>query len=390
MIDFKPNCLPLLVGSLPMADHLEATNLMLQYTPEIPLWVQLPMYKEEGMLYQFLSGMPGLVVKKGDSSKEKDFYIDTSAENFEDDVLAFYEEYMAIIDSPSRFEGSNFDGSVSSKSSAGSKSILNDSRFALTDTTAKGFSVFMETVKSLPKVPVAVKGQVTGPITMGIGIKDQAGRLLFYDERMRDIVTKQVAMNARWQVFQLLKLNTPCKPIIFFDEPGVVGFGSSTYISITREQIIDSLKEGIDSVHQAGGIAGIHICANGDWTLALESGTDIINFDAYSYFDRLILYREPLKKFIEKGGILAWGIVPTGNPEYVEKASLNSLWEMWNDQVGELVSLGISREKILAQSLITPSCGTGSLSLEHATKVLSLTKELSERIRNDQNFTINN
>lgn len=373
MTDFKPNCLPLLVGSLPMENHLEATKLMLEYTPDIPLWVQLPIYREEGMLYQFLSGMPGLVIKEIDSSilggvKDKVFYIDTAGESFEDEVLAFYESYMSIMDNPSSF------GKIANTEDA-------SSRFALTDLTARGFSIFMESVKALPYVPVAVKGQVTGPITMGIGVKDQAGRLLFYDERMRDIVTKQVAMNAMWQTVELSKLNTPCKPIIFFDEPGVVGFGSSTYISITREQITESLKEGIDAVHQGGGLAGIHICANGDWTLALESGTDIINFDAYSYFDRLILYREALMQFLENGGILAWGIVPTGNPEYVEKASLDSLWEMWNDQVMQLESFGVSRERILSQSLITPSCGTGSLSLEHAQKVLSLTRALSEKIR---------
>ncbi|MBF0376408.1 MAG: hypothetical protein HQK72_02890 [Desulfamplus sp.] len=379
MNDFKPNCLPLLVGSLPMDNHVDATKLMLEYTPEIPLWVQLPIYKEEGMLYQFLSGMPGLVIKESDLSKEKVFYIDTTRDSFEDEVLTFYESYMSIVESHS-LESQDCDV----YDSTALKSTVDDSRFALTEVTAKGFLVFMELIKNLPYVPVAVKGQVTGPITMGIGVKDQNGRLLFYDERMRDIVTKQVAMNARWQTVQLLKLKTPCKPIIFFDEPGVVGFGSSTYISITREQITESLKEGIDAVHQAGGVAGIHICANGDWTLALESGTDIINFDAYSYFDRLILYREPLKQFIEKGGILAWGIVPTANPEYVEKETLDSLFKMWNGQVQELESIGLSREQILSQSLITPSCGTGSLSLNHACKVLSLTKSLSELIRKER------
>ncbi|MBF0468280.1 MAG: hypothetical protein HQK61_05265, partial [Desulfamplus sp.] len=239
----------------------------------------------------------------------------------------------------------------------------------------------VEKIKSLHFSPVALKGQVTGPVTMGIGVKDQAGRLLFYDERMRDIVTKQVAMNARWQAVMLSELNAQHKPIIFFDEPGVVGFGSSTYISITREQITESLKEGIEAVHHGGGLAGIHICANGDWSLALESGTDIINFDAYSYFDRLILYREPLCQFLTNGGILAWGIVPTANPEHVEKASLDSLWELWQIQVNQLMSLGISHDTVFSQSLITPSCGTGSLSLEHAKKVLYLVKSLSERIR---------
>ncbi|MBF0230623.1 MAG: hypothetical protein HQK63_13725, partial [Desulfamplus sp.] len=313
-----------------------------------------------------------------DLSKDKIFYIDTSRGSFEDEVLAFYESYMSIVDNPC-LESQNY----AVEGNRTLKSTVDDSRFALTNMTAKGFSVFMDIIKTLPYVPVAVKGQVTGPITMGIGVKDQNGRLLFYDERMRDIVTKQVAMNARWQTVQLLKLKTPCKPIIFFDEPGVVGFGSSTYISITREQITESLKEGIDAVHKAGGVAGIHICANGDWTLALESGTDIINFDAYSYFDRLILYREPLKHFIERGGILAWGIVPTANPEYVEKETLDSLFKIWNEQVRELESIGLSREQILSQTLITPSCGTGSLSLNHACKVLSLTKSLSERIRKE-------
>ncbi|MBF0203374.1 MAG: hypothetical protein HQK67_03470 [Desulfamplus sp.] len=383
MTNFKPNCLPLLVGSLPMNNHLEATRLVLQYTPDIPLWVQLPVYKEEGMLYQFLPGMPGLTIKG------EDFYIDTTTERFEDEVLAFYEAYMSIMEisekageTSKKTVGNSEKSGQKSENTVGNSVTIEDaiSRFALTERTAKGFSIFMETIKSLPNAPVSVKGQVTGPITMGIGVKDQAGRLLFYDDRMRDIVTKQVAMSARWQTIQLSKLNTPHKPIIFFDEPGVVGFGSSTYISITREQITESLKEGIDAVHQGGGLAGIHICANGDWSLALESGTDIINFDAYSYFDRLILYKEHLTKFMLNNGILAWGIVPTANPEYVEKASLDSLWDLWQDQVQQLESLGISRERILSQSLITPSCGTGSLSLEHAKKVLFLTNALSKRI----------
>ncbi|MBF0210275.1 MAG: hypothetical protein HQK68_05240 [Desulfamplus sp.] len=369
MIDFKPNCLPLLVGSLPMLNHLEATKLMLKYTPEIPIWVQLPLYKEEGMLYQFLPGMPGLVVKDSELSKDKLFYIDTASESFEDETLAFYESYMSIID-----------GDLNSNISDPNSSDI--SRFGLTDLTARGFSIFIDAIKSLDYTPVALKGQVTGPITMGIGVKDQDGRLLFYDERMRDIVTKHVAMNARWQAIELSKLKAQSKPIIFFDEPGVVGFGSSAYISITREQITDSLKEGIDAVHQVGGLTGIHICANGDWTLALESGTDIINFDAYSYFDRLILYREPLKQFMENGGILAWGVVPTGNPEDVMRESLDSLWDMWNNQVNELTLLGISREQIISQTFITPSCGTGSLSFELALKVLELNKSLSDRIRN--------
>ena len=44
--NFHPGCLPVLIGSLPLQDHSEGVKLVFEYTPEIPLWVQLPAYKE--------------------------------------------------------------------------------------------------------------------------------------------------------------------------------------------------------------------------------------------------------------------------------------------------------------------------------------------------------
>ncbi len=53
---------------------------------------------------------------------------------------------------------------------------------------------------------------------------------------------------------------------------------------------------------------------------------------------------------------------------------------MWLQQLEQLESMGLDRARILEQTLITPSCGTGSLGLEHAIKVLELTRDLSLRI----------
>jgi hypothetical protein len=62
--NFHPKCLPVLIGSLPLYDHAEGVKLVFEYTPEIPLWVQLPAYKEEGMVAQFQPGFPGLKLEK--------------------------------------------------------------------------------------------------------------------------------------------------------------------------------------------------------------------------------------------------------------------------------------------------------------------------------------
>jgi hypothetical protein len=345
----KPNCKSLLIGSLPMDDHELATEMIFDYSPEIPLWVQLPKYKQEGMIQQFIPGLPGLTIE-GDH-----IYIDTKKDNFEAELVSFYEEYL---------------------NTSQDSSTLAQSRFALTHETGKGFYVFLNWLKNKKPPVFTVKGQVSGPITLGIGVNDQDGRSIFYDDTLRDVLAKHVSMNAKWQVLQLSAYSSN-PPIVFFDEPGVVSFGSSAYISISREQVMDALGCGIDAIHDANGLAGIHICANGDWSLALESSADILSFDAYSYFDNFILFKDAIYKFISQGRILAWGIVPTSRPEDIEKETTRSLLSKFESQVDAIKGLGFSKQQILSQSLITPSCGTGSLTLEHTKKVLSLTKELS-------------
>ena len=58
---FKPNAAAMLIGSQPLKEHKEANRLVLEYTPDIPNWVQLPAYRNEGMVDQFMDGLPGLV-----------------------------------------------------------------------------------------------------------------------------------------------------------------------------------------------------------------------------------------------------------------------------------------------------------------------------------------
>ncbi len=350
--NFQANGLPALIGSLPMDNHAEAVKLVFRYTPEIPLWVQLPVYKEEGMIAQFLPGLPGLVVEKERA------YIDTGAGAFGEDLLKFYEDYMAVLEGEGELSGS---------------------RFVLTEDTAGGFFEFTKQLKAVSVPPVAVKGQITGPVTFCTGLNDQDGKAIFYDEQIRDAAVKLLALKARWQVRELSKFEVPV--IIFFDEPALAGFGSSAFIGISSDEVEKCFKEVIKAVHSEGGIAGIHVCANCDWSLVLGSSADIVSFDAYSFFDRFILYADHIKKFMESGGILAWGIVPTSKAEDVEKETVDSIVIKWENEVRDLEALGFERSKILAQSLITPSCGTGSLSLENATKVLRLTREVSDRLR---------
>ena len=349
---FRPRGLPVLIGSMPMEDHTEACELILEYTPQIPLWAQLPVHKEEAMVAQFMPGLPGLC------TTAESIYIDTGQNDFDRDVLTFYEEYMAVA------EG---------------QTDLIESRFSLSEDTARGFFVFFEHLKHLAEPPAAVKGQITGPFTFCTGIPDQNKRAIIYDEQLKDAAVKLLALKAGWQARRLSQLGHPV--IIFFDEPALAGFGSSEFISISKDVIAQSLEEVIAGVHAEGGLAGVHVCANTDWSLILDSSADIVSFDAYSYFDRFILYADKIKKFLDAGKIIAWGIVPTLKADELEKETAESLVSQWKDKATQVEKLGFTPDRVISQSLITPSCGAGSLSTELAIKVLKLTQEVSTQIR---------
>ena len=210
---FQPDGLPVFIGSLPLGDHREAFQLVLEYMSEIPLWVQLPVHKEEGMVAQFMPGLPGLC------SVEDRQYIDTAGDDFNSELIQFYEDYMAVVEE---------------------KADLSDSRFVLDEVTTKGFFIFVKGLKRLSAPPVAVKGQITGPFTFCTAILDQNKKAIIYDAQIKDAAVKLLALKARWQARELSQFGRPV--IIFIDEPALAGFGSSQFITISRDEIAQSLS----------------------------------------------------------------------------------------------------------------------------------------------------
>jgi methionine synthase II (cobalamin-independent) len=349
MQNWKASASTTLIGSLPHRNRDHAIGIILENSPEIPIWPQLSAYAHEQMMVQYLEGLPGL--------KENDgrVFVDTDAPEFDDELLQFYDEYLQI--------------------EAGSKD-LDGSRFQMGPETSRTFSEFLSTAGRDQARFRAVKGHVVGPFTLLAGMKDQRDRALLYDDRLQDLVPKHLALKARWQIRKLQTLGTPV--ILFLDEPALAGYGSSAFISVSEDLILSLLREVVAGVHQEDGLAGIHVCANTDWNLAFKSGTDIVNLDAYSYLEKFLLYQREILKFIEDGGVIAWGMVPTSDPAAITKESANALADRWLAEVQPLLSTGLSLSKLLDHSLFTPSCGCGSLSEPMAERVLNLTRELGQ------------
>ena len=345
--DWHANASATLVGSLPHRDRQAAVDLILRDIRDIPSWPQLPFYPEEQMMNQYLEGLPGLRREDGR------VVIDAEATGFDEELYSFYEEYLEVEAQTREVDAS---------------------RFRMGPEASETFFQFIERLKGGQQAFQAVKGQIVGPFTLLAGLKDPGDRSILYDDRFQDVVPKLLAMKAVWQIRHLSVFGRPV--ILFLDEPALAGFGSSAFISVSRELIRQLLDETIGPIHQAGGLAGIHVCANTDWLLAFDSSLDVINFDAYNYLDKFCLYREDFLKFMNRGGIVAWGMVPTNEPAAIEQETAESLAERWLSHIEGLVTPEVSLKKILTQSLFTPSCGCGSLSEASAGKVVQLTRDM--------------
>ncbi len=344
-MNFTPRFLASIIGSVPYTDASEATDVISGYFKEIPCWPQLPKRSYcENMYAQFSENMPGITIDK----EHKKIFINTH-ENFEEALELFYSKYLA--------EDINY--------------------FSISEDYAAGLYEFKRRFLELgSREAKYIKGQIVGPVSFALTVCDQLRQSLYYNEQALDASIKLLSLKAKWQIEFLRELKKDI--IIFLDEPYLSSVGSA-YVSIEKGKLISDLNEIIDAIHQAGAITGIHCCGNTDWSIIASTKTDIISFDAYNYSDTVLLYPDDINNFITRGGVLAWGLVPTDSN--VLKESSQSLLKNIEECFNRLKNKGIKEASLISQSMITPGCGTGSLDIGLSERILKLTSEVSVALR---------
>ena len=182
-------------------------------------------------------------------------------------------------------------------------------------------------------------------------------------------------LKAAWQEKELSRISPDT--IIFVDEPYMSAYGSIS-MNLSKEQIISLLEEVFAGI---SGLKGVHCCGNTDWSVLLDTSVDIISFDTYNYAQSLSLYPEAVKKFLDRNGTIAWGIVPNDEAS-LARESVASLKDRLEEAIAPFTRKDIRFKQLLAQGLLTPSCGLASLATEDAAdRALELLADLSREIR---------
>ena len=341
------------IGSMPFTSAEQAVNVSLSKVGDAPFWPQLPQLAfTEKMAIQYCEGIPSVVMDR----EHGRIYFDTTGDYY-DKLAAFYENYLAAMDPET---GNGDCGSM-----------------AISSEFSKGIYAMEERLHSLGRKLPFIKVQTTGPCSFALTIVDQDKRSIYYNEEFRDLIIKALAMKCRWQIqkFQPFAQQVIC----FIDEPILSAFGSSTYVSLKREAIVSHLAEMVAAIHADRAWAGVHCCGNTEWSILVDAGVDIINFDAYGYGETITMYPDAIRKHLERGGVLAYGVVPTSPA--VRTENVEGLSDRLERLLDQLASKGISRQLLVEQAIVTPSCGTGTLEREDALRVFDLLDSLSKTMR---------
>jgi hypothetical protein len=277
---------------------------------DVPFWPQLPhLSYYEDMYVQASEHFPGIVL---DLEKRT---LRFSREKF----IREFEQTMAHFDEPDYFDISQIYSSV--------------------------YHVFLNL--NLSDRP-AIRGQIEGPISFGFNVLDENDRPILFDDTVRPFLLEFLARRVNVQLSRLKKLNR--NAFMFVDEPGLqfLFSGLSGYGDVPAKEDMETFFSMIERPR------GVHLCGNPDWDFLLGLDLDVLSFDAYSNGEVFAAYAPAIRKFLDRGGAIVWGIVPT-NYEPFEKEDLASLEDRLADIWGALDKKGIDQRFILSRSMLSPA-----------------------------------
>lgn len=346
---------PLAIGSLPYKEANIAMDIVKKNFYEIPFFPQLSnINKFEDMMIQVLEGFPGLnILEKPDS-----YTVDSENEEFFTNLEEFFTDYEEVM------------------TNTNSETI---NKYKISEVCSSTFPMLLDIISQLK--PDFAKGQIVGPFTLSATMTDTNGTPIVFDETLRDIIVKLLSLKAVWLIKQMKKANHSTTPIIFMDEPSISQLGTSAYLTIQNEDVIHMIKEISDIIHDNGGLSAIHCCGKCEWFIPINAGIDILNLDAYSFSQHFSLYSDDIEKFLKNGGKIAWGLVPTLDNKVLSEITTEDLTKQFENSVTYLTNKGIDEKLITDNSLVTSSCGAGSLTEELAMRAMNLIKELSDTLR---------
>ena len=213
-----------------------------------------------------------------------------------------------------------------------------------------------------------IKLQLTGPVTLGIALHT----IGVPAQRAFAVAGAAVRSRARMLVAAAQETAPMAPLVVFVDEPSLTGAMHPGF-PIDPERTID-LVSGVLATLEPHAITGLHCCGAADWRVVLQAGPQILSIPLDS---GAVAHAGAIGAFLDRGGWIAWGAVPTTGPI---GSTDERLWQQLSAEWCALTSAGCDPVLLREQALITPACGLATHGELQAGQVLSLTNQVARRL----------
>ncbi len=321
---------------MPHTDVSQALNAALSL--DVPFWPQLPNYSYyEDMYVQAAEHFPGIL-------------LDIDAKTLKFSIEKFMQEFEATM---AHFEEPHY--------------------FDISETYSVVYHRFL--ALDLSDRP-AIRGQLEGPISFGFNIIDQNDRPILFDDTVRPFMLEFMAKRINVQLERLQKRNA--NAFMFVDEPGLQFLFSAMagYGDVKAKEDLDLFFSMVNRPR------GIHLCGNPDWDFLLNLHLDVLSMDIYTNAEIFAAYGTSIQRYLDRGGIIIWGIVPTGFEAY-EKENLDTLRRQLERVWDVLTQKGVDRDFMLLNSMLSPAtcCLVNPDKEKTVEKAFESVRRLSERLK---------
>ena len=213
-----------------------------------------------------------------------------------------------------------------------------------------------------------IKLQLTGPATLGIALLNlgvPAGRAF---------AVAGAAVRARARTLVAAAQETaPMAPlVVFLDEPGLTAAMQHGF-PLEPNRTIDLVSSALATI-EPHAVTGLHCCGLADWRVVLQAGPQILSLPLET---GAVEHAGALGAFLERGGRVAWGAVPTAGPI---GSTPERQWQHLSAEWCALTQAGCDPVMLREQALITPACGLALHTEEQADLVLTLANQVARRL----------
>lgn len=165
--------------------------------------------------------------------------------------------------------------------------------------------------------PALIKAELAGPIGQALQVVDEDERPVADDPALREALGQHTVLRARWLHDQLAL--SGATTLICLDEPFLAAL-NSPFCPLDWEEGADLLARTLSEVP---GWRGLCVTEALPWASLLELPADVFFFNAYDYGAGLVSAAADVRRFLERGGALGWGIVPADALALAEGAALH-------------------------------------------------------------------